>query len=106
MLAHRRHPTYKGLPALQLRLLCKRHLVHLRKSTHGPVPWLLAASQSPRLLTLLDSGEGSELLHQCYAYMTYGTGGCLRLCRACFWLPRTGGRGACGTRSTALPGTQ
>ena len=34
----------------------------------------LLLHQSSRLLTLLDSSEGSELLHQCYAYMAYGSG--------------------------------
>jgi hypothetical protein len=40
----------------------------------APLQTFLSASQAPRLVTLLDSGEASELLHQCYVYMSYGTG--------------------------------
>jgi hypothetical protein len=69
-----RNPLYSGQPRLLRRLLCKKYLPQLQARTTAPTPWLNSRINSSNVLYVLDSGESSELLHQCYAYMTYGTG--------------------------------
>jgi hypothetical protein len=70
-----RNPLYSGQPRLLRRLLCKKYMSQLQARTTAPTPWLNSRINSSNVLYVLDSGESSELLHQCYAYMTYGTGG-------------------------------
>jgi hypothetical protein len=70
----RRNPVYAGQPRLLRRLLCKKHLVQLQAAMVTPTPWLNSRATSANVLYVLDSGASSELLHQCYAYLTYGTG--------------------------------
>ncbi|KAL6752444.1 hypothetical protein V8C86DRAFT_588254 [Haematococcus lacustris] len=69
-----RHPAYAAWPALLRRLLAKRYLVQLRGAQGRTSPWVSSRALQADLLYLLDSGPNAELLHQCYAYMTYGTG--------------------------------
>lgn len=59
-----RHPAYAYQPRLLLRLLCKRYLVNLQRATSETMPWLNTRAMSAKLLMQLDSGEGSQLLHQ------------------------------------------
>lgn len=69
-----RHAVYAGYPRLLVRLLCKFHLSAMGAIIANPVPWIPTRAMSARLLLKLDCGEVSQLMHQVYTYLTYGTG--------------------------------